>query len=98
MIINSQKDAILFVENGYATKKILVHQSNLAPEFFDLSSGLAGEVLQKIVNYGIKTAFVVDLKTIKSEPFKQLATETKGMDEYRFFESEEDATKWLQEN
>lgn len=35
--------------------------SRLAPEFLDLKTRLAGEVLQKFVNYGLRVAIVGDV-------------------------------------
>jgi hypothetical protein len=95
MLINSEKDALLIVEKAYTSKKALLSQHNLNPDFFDLSSGLAGAVLQKIANYSIKTAFVVDLTTIKSEYFKQLVNESQSISEYRFFSDKATALGWL---
>lgn len=33
---------------------IIVHQENIDEKFFDLRSGLAGEMLQKVVNYRLR--------------------------------------------
>ncbi|MFC7614763.1 DUF4180 domain-containing protein [Actinokineospora soli] len=35
--------------------------SRLAPEFFDLSTRVAGEMLQKLVNYRLSVAIVGDI-------------------------------------
>lgn len=40
---------------------LVIPVERLAPEFFQLSSGLAGEVLQKFVNYGMRVAIVGDI-------------------------------------
>lgn len=37
---------------------IVIHQATLHDSFFDLRSGLAGEILQKVVNYGRRLAIV----------------------------------------
>lgn len=95
LIVKEMADAILLIEKSYPARKLLVYQSNFHPDFFDLSTGLAGEVLQKIANYRVQTAFVVDIASIKSERFKELINETNFNDEYRFFNSKEEAEKWL---
>jgi hypothetical protein len=41
---------------------LVVPVERLAPEFFRLSTGLAGEVLQKFVNYGYQVAIVGDIE------------------------------------
>lgn len=41
---------------------LAVPVERLAPEFLDLSSGVAGEVLQKAVNYRLKVAVIGDIE------------------------------------
>ena len=41
---------------------VVVPVERLAPEFFRLSTGSAGEVLQKFVNYGYQVAIVGDIE------------------------------------
>jgi len=49
-------DAIAYgLEHG----SLLLSEANLCPEFFDLSSGLAGETMHKFVNYRIQLAIIV---------------------------------------
>lgn len=97
LILSSEADVLLLFEKMYPTqtRKLLLLQENLAPEFFDLSTKLAGDILQKLVNYQIKTAFVIDLTTIKSEKFKEMATEANRGEQFRFFAEHEKAAKWL---
>ncbi|PYI57248.1 DUF4180 domain-containing protein [Paenibacillus flagellatus] len=38
--------------------KIVLRQSNLSEDFFELKTGLAGDILQKYTNYGVKLAVV----------------------------------------
>ncbi|WP_027834412.1 DUF4180 domain-containing protein [Maritalea myrionectae] len=48
---------------GYEGKTILVlPKSTIDPTFFDLRSGLAGEVTQKLVNYHLKCAIIGDFE------------------------------------
>ena len=47
---------------GHDAELVVVPVARLAPEFFRLSSGLAGEVLQKFVNYGLQVAVVGDIE------------------------------------
>jgi hypothetical protein len=56
-------------------KKIIVRRHNLAPSFFDLRSGLAGEVMQKFVNYGVQLAVVGDFSDLTSDSFKAFVIE-----------------------
>jgi hypothetical protein len=47
---------------GQEADVVVVPVERLAPEFFRLSTGLAGEVLQKFVNYGCPVAVVGDIE------------------------------------
>ena len=38
---------------------LILTENDLAPEFFDLRSGLAGELFQKFVNYRLRLAVVL---------------------------------------
>ncbi len=94
-LLSKEADVLRLFEKLYPKKLLLIKQNNLAPEFFDLSTGLAGEILQKLVNYRIATAFIVDLKSVKSEKFGEMVNEANFGNEFRFFESYEAATTWL---
>lgn len=96
-IINKEEDVLRLFEKMYPLKlqKLLLYQVNLNPDFFDLSTGLAGSVLQKLVNYRVKTAFVIDPGSIKSERFKELIHEVNQGADYAFFDSRPKAETWL---
>lgn len=40
--------------------KLIIHKEQIAPEFFDLSTRLAGDILQKFVTYQVRLAIVGD--------------------------------------
>lgn len=55
-VITSERDATDLVGNAsfLQADHVLLATSQLAPEFFDLSSGLAGAVTQKFANYRLR--------------------------------------------
>lgn len=59
-VIRSEKDALELVGNASFAHAdaVLLREAQLAPEFFDLSTGLAGELNQKLVNYRLLLAVV----------------------------------------
>ena len=93
--INTEQDILDLIGASFQYRKIIIYQTNLDPKFFDLSSGLAGIVLQKLAQYQIQTAFIINLESIQSERFKELIYETNSNDEYRFFGSKNEASQWL---
>jgi hypothetical protein len=74
---------------------LILTERDLAPEFFDLRSGLAGELLQKFVNYRIRVAIVVPDSKVYGERFSELAYEHRAHPLIRFVRSVDEATVWL---
>lgn len=49
---------------------VLFDEGAMRPEFFDLSSGFAGEMVQKLANYGIRAGVVVAEMSGYSDAFR----------------------------
>ncbi|NUN69674.1 MAG: DUF4180 domain-containing protein [Bacteroidetes bacterium] len=45
---------------------VIIREAELPPEFFDLRSGIAGEILQKFSNYQMKIAIVGEFAKYRS--------------------------------
>ena len=71
---------------------IAVPVARLDPAFFDLSSGFAGEITQKVVNYGLKLAIIGDFGAADadatSQPFADYVWETNRGDHIWFLDDE----------
>jgi hypothetical protein len=74
---------------------LILTENDLAREFFDLRSGLAGEVFQKFINYKLRVAIVLPDPEAYGERFGELAYEhtTHGM--IWFVRSTDEAKAWL---
>lgn len=57
-------DVIASAQYSSGTNRIVLHCDALDESFFDLSSGLAGEILQKVSNYGLQLAIVGDFSQV----------------------------------
>jgi hypothetical protein len=55
---------------------VIIHEKNITPEFFDLKTKIAGEVLQKFSNYRIKLAIVGDFSKYNSQSLKDFIHES----------------------
>ena len=65
------------------TKNLVVPKSLISEDFFILSTGVAGEVLQKIINYGGRIAVYGDFSRYTSKPLKDFMYESnKGRNVY----------------
>lgn len=55
---------------------LILPKESLGEDFFRLSTGLAGEVLQKFVNYQMKVAIVGDFSGYTSKPLQDFIRES----------------------
>ena len=81
------------VEAG--ARSLLLDHAALSREFFDLSSGVAGE-LHKLSTYRIRLAVVVPDPSIHSQRFQEFLREANTGSQFRFFASRGEATRWLE--
>ena len=70
--INTLQEAVDLLGNaGYHyAHSVIVHDYQLDPEFFNLRSGLAGEILQKFSNYKMKLAIIGNFEKVTSNALK----------------------------
>lgn len=77
-------------------RSILLYARNLTPGFFDLSSGEAGTILQKLRNYGIRLAVVCAPGRVQfSSRFDEMVAEERRGPYFGVFESRGAAREWL---
>ncbi|NRS47442.1 DUF4180 domain-containing protein [Brevibacillus sp. HB2.2] len=79
----------------HETYALMIHYAALSEDFFKLKTKLAGNIIQKFINYGIKAAAIIPQETIQKGIFKQMAMETNKGNHFRLYESKEEAEKWL---
>jgi Domain of unknown function (DUF4180) len=78
IVITELQDAIDLIGDCYyhETNKIIIHRENITPRFFDLSTKLAGDILQKISNYNFKLAIIGDFTGVKSKSLHDFILES----------------------
>ena len=74
---------------------LLLQHGALPTTFFDLSSGVAGELLQKLANYGIRMAAVIPDPILHSASFQSFVREANRSASVRFLPTAEEARAWL---
>lgn len=93
-------DAKLVIEACFSarTHDALLHPANLPPAFFDLSSRVAGEYLQKWRNYRIRVALVAPPGSVTaSSRFGEMVAEEAARGAFRLFDTRDAAVAWLEE-
>lgn len=79
LLIRSEQDALdIMTSIGYLhdSRIIIVDKKNFGEDFFDLSSGLAGGILQKFSNYRVRLLVVGDFSGIESKSLKEFILES----------------------
>jgi len=84
------------IERG--ARALLFDRGALPPAFFDLSTGVAGALVQKLVNYQLRMAGVVPDLQVHSTRFQEFAREANAGAAFRFFATREEAVRWLDES
>lgn len=88
-------DVLMSAKYDIGTKNIVIDKKLIVEDFFILSKGLAGEILQKYVNYGGRIAIYGDFSHYTSKPLKDFIYESnKGKDVF-FVETQDEAVDML---
>ena len=74
---------------------IAIYKEVLAEEFFTLSNRIAGDVLQKVINYSMKLAIIGDFNVYTSKPLLDFMFECNNGSRIFFVETEAEALKRL---
>lgn len=81
--VQSALDLIMTVKYETGCTNIAINKGAIVDVFFVLSTGLAGEILQKFINYGVRFAIYGDFSKYTSKPLKDFMYESnKGKDVY----------------
>jgi PadR family transcriptional regulator, regulatory protein AphA len=95
--IISEADALDLVAvcGEHRCHRLLIHASNLTPDFYNLRTGLAGNVLLKFSNYRIQAAAVIPTEIAEVGRFGEFVLETNRGQQFRVFHDRESAEAWL---
>jgi hypothetical protein len=97
MLIKETQDALDLMANCtyQGARKIMIRTLHLAPEFFDLKTGMAGEILQKFSNYNVELAIVGDFSKYTSKSLQDFILESNRMGRIHFVSTREEAKNRL---
>lgn len=69
-------DLIMEARYTLGAERIAIEKAAVSPDFFILSTGLAGAVLQKFISYGAKLAVYGDYSGYTSKPLRDFIRES----------------------
>ena len=93
--VQSALDLMATVKYETGCSKIVINKEALIEDFFKLSTCLAGEILQKFINYNIKFAIVGDYSMYSSKSLKDFIYECNHCKDIFFVPTEDDAMEKL---
>ena len=93
--VQSALDVLMIAKYEVGTKNIVVDKKLIIEDFFILSTGLAGEILQKYTNYGGRIAIHGDYSRYTSKPLKDFIYESNNGKNVFFVATEAEAIDML---
>ncbi|WP_147534566.1 DUF4180 domain-containing protein [Bacillus marasmi] len=87
----SALDVIMSISFETGCNRIALNKESISEDFFNLSTKLAGAILQKFANYNIKFAIIGDFSTYTSKPLKDFIYECNKGNSIFFVSSETEA-------
>lgn len=92
LIADVDSGSQLFIDLYYQGFDIFFfHEKNITPAFFDLSSGMAGELLQKASNSQLRLAFIGNFDAYNSNSLRDFIRESNRYGKILFVSSVEEA-------
>ncbi|MFA5166251.1 MAG: DUF4180 domain-containing protein [Candidatus Paceibacterota bacterium] len=90
IILKTEQNALDLMAECQASH-IIIQDYNIEKSFFDLSTKLAGAILQKFSNYRIKLAIVGDFSKYPSQTLKDFIYESNRLKNYLFVATTQEA-------
>ena len=95
--VQTALDLMMTVKYETGADRLAIDKAVIAEDFFILSTGVAGEILQKFINYRVKAAIWGDYSRYTSKPLKDFIYESNNGRDFFFVETKEEAVRKLAE-
>lgn len=89
--VRSALDLMAAVRYEFDCDRIAILKSAVKEDFFILSTGIAGEILQKFVTYRVKLAIIGDYSGYTSKPLQDFIYESNNGSHIFFIAAEDEA-------
>jgi hypothetical protein len=78
VLINNPEEGLQLLVDLYYQEfdKVILQEKNITPLFFDLKTGIAGELLQKCSNYRMQLAIIGDFSQYPGQSLKDFIRES----------------------
>lgn len=97
ILVNTPEEALQLMVDLYYQEfdSIILHERNITPDFFDLKTGIAGEILQKFSNYRLRLAIVGEFSKYPGKSIRDFIYESNNGKQVNFLGSTELAVEKL---
>jgi hypothetical protein len=98
LVISEAQDALDLIMSAETPgcNRFIIYQKNLHNDFFNLATGLAGDILQKFSNYKIRLAIIGDYSCYKSKNLNDFFRESNRRGHILFLNNIEEAITRLE--
>jgi hypothetical protein len=93
--VQSALDLMATVQYETGSHRMVMNQSVFSEAFFDLKTRLAGEILQKYINYHVKVAIIGDFSVYPSQSLQDFIYECNKGNDFFFLPSEQQGIERL---
>lgn len=93
--VQSALDLAMTVKYETGAERIAIDKDAICGDFFILSTGIAGEILQKFMNYHVKVAVYGDYSHYTSKPLKDFMYESNHGKDFFLVSTREEAVRKL---
>jgi len=93
--VQSALDLMATVQYETDCNRFVIHKSMISEDFFDLKTRLAGDILQKFVNYRVKMAIVGDYSGYDSRSLRDFIYECNHGSDFFFVSTQQEAIERL---
>jgi hypothetical protein len=101
ILIKDVQSALDFIGTlNYETgcNRVILNKTAICEDFFNLRTKLAGEILQKFINYQVKIAIIGDFSVYTSKSLKDFIYESNNGKDIFFLSNEKEAAEKLSKN
>ncbi len=77
------------------TSLFLLKDTDFSAQFYNLKTGVAGEILQTVSNYRARLAIVGTFAMVRSKRFGELMAESNRGSLVRYTQNQDEAISWL---
>lgn len=97
IVINNIEDGLELVGNIYfqGFDAVILNEINIVANFFDLKTGIAGEILQKFSTYRIRLAIIGEFSKYQSKSLNDFIFESNKMSHIVFMKTTTEAIQEL---